>query len=188
MEAPHNSKTEFWMMLLLPICPATLPPQPPPPCWNDPSAPINFVQLLLLRMINDIGGYMLVMINNQNDDDDDDDDDDNDDELLANYTHFQYLLVLVISYSKLCIIRYVQPCYLLSAPGSLIPRSTCSKKEATRWVLALQLQRYQTRREGTLTPPTTLGTLGKAHIFLHKCPGFTGCCFLFGWSLVVWTC
>ena len=38
------------------------------------------------------------MINNQNDDDDDDDDDD--DELLTNYTHFQYLLVLVISYRK----------------------------------------------------------------------------------------
>ena len=37
-----------------PICPATLPPQPPPPCWNDPSAPTSLRAVDVVE--NDIGG------------------------------------------------------------------------------------------------------------------------------------
>ena len=87
---------------------------------------------------------LLVMINNQNDDD----------ELLANHTHFQYLLVLVISYRKIvCHPICTAMLSTFSTLGHFVSRfAPAPKRRPHVGCWPYSDQRYQTRREGTLTP------------------------------------
>ena len=127
---------------LLPICPATLPPQPPPPCWNDPSAPTVLRAVAVVFSVILVIKIMLVTKNNEHNEN-----------YINTDTPIQYHLVIsyrkrlssgmqctamqfhdqFIRFSLLGLLYLLEHLSLFSKPilGSLIP-STCSKKEATR--------------------------------------------------------